>query len=91
MTETKDSKTQAWRQGRGWPLTRRSTMGGLAAAAVAPLLASRPARAEGELVVGSWGGVWDDTVQGVSAGWQTWFSKRTVSPGLASRISTLSV
>ena len=45
------------------PLTRRSTLGVLAGAVAAPWVSSRPARAEGELVVGSWGGVWDDTVQ----------------------------
>ena len=63
MKEFKSGKERIEQSSGRWPLTRRSALGGLAAAAVAPWVAPRSARAEGELVVGSWGGVWDDTVQ----------------------------
>lgn len=48
---------------RGSRISRRGFVAGAAAVMAAPYLPQRSARAAGELVVGSWGGVWDDTVQ----------------------------
>ncbi len=56
--------TRALHSGRFSTFTRRGALGTLAgAAAAATLVPHRESRADNELVVGSWGGVWDDTVQ----------------------------
>ncbi len=63
MTSLNDRIPHRDSVGHRTDLSRRAALAGTAAALAVPLVASNVARAADELVVGSWGGVWDDTVQ----------------------------